>query len=42
VFGWDSVKPAVQFNQLVITQEELEQIRALRDKPNHERKNNEL
>jgi hypothetical protein len=31
VFGWDSDKPAVQFNQLVVTQEQLEQIRALRD-----------
>ena len=31
VFAWDSDKPAVQFNQLVVTQEQLEQIRALRD-----------
>ncbi len=30
-FGWDSDKPNVQFNQLVVTQEQLEQIRALRD-----------
>jgi len=33
VFGWDRDKPAVQFNQLVVTQEQLEQIRALRDDP---------
>jgi len=31
VFGWDSDKPDVQFNQLIVTQEQLEQIRALRD-----------
>jgi hypothetical protein len=30
VFGWDSGKPNGQFNQLVVTQEQLEQIRALR------------
>jgi hypothetical protein len=29
-FGWDGDKPGVQFNQLVVTQEQLEQIRALR------------
>lgn len=32
IFGWDSDKPGVQVNQqFVITQEQLEQIRALRD-----------
>jgi hypothetical protein len=31
VFGWGTEKPAVQFNQLVVTQEQLEQIRTLRD-----------
>ena len=31
VFAWDSDKPAVQFKQLVVTQKQLEQIRALRD-----------
>jgi len=31
IFGWDSDKPGVQLNQVVITQEQLEQIRALRD-----------
>src|SRR6266480_6495510 len=31
VFAWDADKPNVQFNQLVVTQEQLEQIRALRD-----------
>jgi len=30
VFGWDTRQPGVQFNQLVVTQEQLEQIRALR------------
>jgi hypothetical protein len=31
LFGWDSDKPAVQFDQLVVTPEQLEQIRALRE-----------
>jgi hypothetical protein len=32
VFGWDNDKPGVQLNQqFVISQEQLEQIRALRD-----------
>jgi hypothetical protein len=32
VFGWDSDKPGFQLNQqFVISQEQLEQIRALRD-----------
>ena len=30
VFGWDNGAPGVQFNQLVVSQEQLEQIRALR------------
>ncbi|PYJ21831.1 MAG: hypothetical protein DME71_09540 [Verrucomicrobia bacterium] len=30
VFGWDSDKPVVQLNQLVITQEQLKQIREAR------------
>jgi hypothetical protein len=35
IFGWDNPLsgPAVQFNQLCITQEQLEQIRQLRDDP---------
>lgn len=32
VFGWDNAAPQVTHNQLVITQEQLERIRALRDK----------
>jgi Putative ATPase subunit of terminase (gpP-like) len=48
IFGWDKPLsgPAVQFNQLCITQEQLEQIRQLREVPEpeqlQERKNNEL
>ena len=30
LFGWDNGAPGVQFNQLVVSQEQLEQIRALR------------
>ena len=30
IFGWDNGAPGVQFNQLVVSQEQLEQIRALR------------
>jgi hypothetical protein len=33
VFGWDNDKPGVQFNQLVVIQQQLEQMRALRDVP---------
>jgi hypothetical protein len=33
LLGWNSDKLAVQFDQLVITKEQLEQIRALRDNP---------
>jgi len=31
LFGWDTEKPGVQLNQLVITTEQLQQIRALRE-----------
>jgi hypothetical protein len=47
IFGWDKslASPAVHFNQLCITQEQLEQIRQLRVVPEpeqlQERKNNE-
>ena len=47
IFGWDKPLsgPAVQFNQLCITQEQLEQIRQLRAVPEpdqlQEKKNNE-
>jgi Putative ATPase subunit of terminase (gpP-like) len=46
IFGWDSDKPGVQLNQqFCISQEQLEQIRALRAVPEakqlQERKNNE-
>jgi hypothetical protein len=47
IFGWDKplASPAVHFNQLCITQEQLEQIRQLRAVPEREQlkegKNNE-
>jgi hypothetical protein len=30
IFGWDTEKPGVQLNQLIITTEQLQEIRALR------------
>jgi len=33
IFGWDTEQPAVQLNQLVISQEMMERIRALRKTP---------
>jgi hypothetical protein len=31
IFGWDTNKPAVQLNQMVITREQLQEIRALQE-----------
>jgi hypothetical protein len=31
LFGWDTEKPGVQINQLAITTEQLQEIRALRE-----------
>jgi hypothetical protein len=38
LFGWDTEKPSVQINQLAVTTEQLQQIRALREQTPTEEK----